>query len=161
MGGACSVQHKQRVPCESSVWFDSFEPLQTTVKHKQRVLLRKQSTLCLCFTVVWRGSEESTNRTLAWYTLLMLYSSSKRFRRVEPLLGGECERLALQPGVGAGLLQCHCYNVTSFWLSVIVNFMSANRIVRYCKQLHFSQSDCDICSVLSHCLFQYISKSFF
>ena len=31
LSAACSVQHKQRVPCESLVWFDSFEPLQTTV----------------------------------------------------------------------------------------------------------------------------------
>ena len=35
LSAACSVQHKQRVPCESSVWFDSFESVQTTVKHWQ------------------------------------------------------------------------------------------------------------------------------
>ena len=59
---------------------------------KLRVLHRPTSLstlpnlfLCLCFTVVQRGSEESnhTEITLARYALLMLYSSSKRFGRVE------------------------------------------------------------------------------
>ena len=70
-----TAQHKQSVPCESSVWFNSTESLRTSSNH---------TVLCLYCTVVRRGLFRVLCESSMWFNSSKLLQTTVQHKQSVP-----------------------------------------------------------------------------